>query len=358
MLLSLLKKTVFFAIVLSLQVFDLSGQEIASAVGIEDVAFRVEDDSLRVRFNIKVDSLDIGRVESLSLLPEITDGRVAVPLPAVVFSGSLRRKYDVRKQAFAPETRMYDSRIYDIRKNKTYTVVYEAAVPWSSRLQSGKMVVEYRYDDCCRSIRLKEKRFAIQLPEREATPQPQPQPQTVIVRDTVIIRDTVVVRDTALFIRRTETLHLEYPVNQHGVYPEFENNRTHLERLDTLFQDGFRGKIRLTAYTSPEGPYGNNEFLARNRAESFREYLVKHYGIPVQDITTGYVVEDWEGMRALVVDNDFTGKAEALDIIDGTDIWDGREKQLMELHDGAFWKEFLPYFRQLRRIEVEILRKD
>jgi outer membrane protein OmpA-like peptidoglycan-associated protein len=348
-LLNRLKKTVFLAIALCLPSFHLFGQEVADAVRMSDVSVQVEDDSLRVRFTMHVDQLNIGSQESLTLLPEIITDGPAVSLPAVVFSGKLRRKFDARKRTLSPETQNRDYRTYAVRKNETYTQEYETAIAYSSRLQAGELAVEYRYDDCCNRLWEKEDRFAYQLLLPEQT-LPQVQPQIIAIRDTIVIRDTV-------YIRRIETLHLEYPVNRHEVYPDFGSNRTKLERLDALL-DNFSGKIHLTAYASPEGPYDNNEFLALNRAESFREYLKKQYGIPNQDITTAHVTEDWEGMRKLVVANDFTGKTEALAIIDGVDIHDGREKQLTDLRGGAFWKEFLPYFRQLRRIEVEILWKD
>ncbi|MDR2626434.1 MAG: hypothetical protein LBC40_00175 [Dysgonamonadaceae bacterium] len=349
-----LKKIGFLTVMLSVHTFYLLGQEVADAVRMSDVSVRVEEDSLRVHFTMNVNRLNIGSQESLALLPEIRDGKIAVSLPAAVFSGKLRRKYDARKWALSTETQLKNYRIYDIRKNEAYRLEYETALPYSSRLRTGELVVEYRYDDCCHSVWLKEERLALRtlLPKEEATLQlpAQIQPQIIAIRDTIVIRDTV-------YIRQIETLHLEYPVNRHEVYPDFGSNRTKLERLDALL-DGFNGKIRLTAYASPEGPYDNNEYLARNRAEGFREYLKKQYGIPNPDITTAHVIEDWEGMRKLVVANDFTGKSEALRIIDGVDIHAGREKQLTELRKGAFWKEFLPYFRQLRRIEVEILWKD
>jgi outer membrane protein OmpA-like peptidoglycan-associated protein len=349
-----LLKSGLLAVALSFPAFRLPGQERADGVSTADVSTRVDDDSLWVYFNIDIDSLTIGRQESLTLLPRITDGAFTVELPAVVFSGTLRRKFDARRRALTPETPPRTYRTYGVLENKTHMLEYDAAVPWSAHLLSSDLLVEYRYDDCCHSSWLKTERHDLPVVPPEQAPAPAqaapPQPPQPSQPHTIIIRDTV-------YIRQIETLHLEYPVNRFQVLPDFGNNRTQLGRLDALLHD-FHGKIRITAYASPEGTYANNRFLAKNRAEGFREYLRKQFGIPDAAISTDYVAEDWEGMRQLIVANDFSAKNEALSIIDGVDVRAGREKKLLDLRGGAFWREFLPYFRQLRRIEVEILWKE
>ncbi|MDR0541809.1 MAG: hypothetical protein LBH19_06315 [Dysgonamonadaceae bacterium] len=359
----------FFTILLLLLPALVHGQEVGN-IRIANVSGAVSDDSLRVRFSLNVHNLKVGSQESLTLLPRLTDGRVTATLPAIIYSGSLRRKYDERTRLFAPNSLPSIYHLYTgVRQENEYRLEYESAIPYSSRLQAaGKLIVEYRYDDCCQSYLFKEDSYALDMSASKNAGLP----------GFAGIRDTVYVypreespsygsyasyasyppyeSDPSAPARRSrkEVLYLEYPINGYHILPDYKTNRAELSRLNVLL-NGYRGRLQVTAYASPEGPYAKNDELARNRAADFRYYLLNQYGISPAKISVTHVAEDWAGLRARVADSYLPGKAEILRIIDTVDVFSGREKLLMDLQGGNAWQQLKPYFPKLRRIEVEII---
>lgn len=336
-----------FIILLVFSGMRLWGQE-AGDIRISGVSSEVSDDSLRVSFTLTVRNLNVGGNESLTLFPRLTDGNTVVTLPAVVYSGRLRRKYDERKRIFSLEPQPAVYRTYtNIRRENEYRLDYGYSIPYFPRLKPDRLTVEYRYDDCCNTYPVREESYALAgiehvQPAAEAAGHAAPSSVGGRAVTGAATRESRI---------RKETLYIEYPVNSYRILADYGRNREELARLDRLLEN-YRGTVWVSAYASPEGPYERNRALAENRAIGFRNYLRDHYGIT--SIPTAYIPEDWDGLRRLISEGSLPGKWEGLRIIDGVDIFAGREKRLMELHGGDFWKRLFPYFRQLRRIEVEI----
>lgn len=86
-----------------------------------------------------------------------------------------------------------------------------------------------------------------------------------------------------------------------------------------------------------------------------RDYLRERYGLPAEKVTAEGKGEDWEGLREAVGRSDMKAKDEVLDIIDTYDIFDGREKLLMDLRGGDPYRYMLEHiFPPLRRMEMRI----
>ena len=85
------------------------------------------------------------------------------------------------------------------------------------------------------------------------------------------------------------------------------------------------------------------------------DYLHGRYGLPAGKVTAEGKGEDWEGLREAVGRSDMKAKDEVLDIIDTYDIFDGREKLLMDLRGGNPYRYMLEHiFPPLRRMEMRI----
>ena len=85
------------------------------------------------------------------------------------------------------------------------------------------------------------------------------------------------------------------------------------------------------------------------------DYLHGRYGLPTEKVTAEGKGEDWEGLREAVGRSDMKAKDEVLDIIDTYDIFDGREKLLMDLRGGDPYRYMLEHiFPPLRRMEMRI----
>lgn len=115
--------------------------------------------------------------------------------------------------------------------------------------------------------------------------------------------------------------------------------------------------IAITSYSSPEGPWKNNLELSRKRAGALRDYIVGHFNLPGDcRVTAEGKGEDWDGLLKLVQDDPHVeARTEAVRIICETDVFKGREKQLMDLAGGRTYKYLMQrYFPQLRRSDYRI----
>ena len=113
-------------------------------------------------------------------------------------------------------------------------------------------------------------------------------------------------------------------------------------------------RIRICGYSSPDGPYGDNERLAKARS-GFCLLPADAYGIPRNLVEVSSVAEDWEGLSDLMRQEKPSWQDAVLRVIRRYRIFNGREKQLMDLEGGTPYREMMRrYFPKLRRIEVVV----
>ena len=89
--------------------------------------------------------------------------------------------------------------------------------------------------------------------------------------------------------------------------PGVHNNRSELEKLDSLMHPLIKGNlasisdISICGYASPDGTYKDNEILASNRARCFKEYMCATYAPGHGLYKVSSVPEDWDGLVELQV---------------------------------------------------------
>ncbi|MDR0799075.1 MAG: DUF3868 domain-containing protein, partial [Dysgonamonadaceae bacterium] len=148
-----------------------------------------------------------------------------------------------------------------------------------------------------------------------------------------------------------------------NILPNLFNNRAELAKIDESMQyvkeepTAEITGITIKAYASPEGSYEDNMTLSKNRAKSLLDYIRQHYGLPsqIKVFSEGYG-EDWDGLlKQVKADTKLEAKEQALQIIQSVGIFDGREKQLMDLNGGRPYNYMLKnLFPLLRRSEYHI----
>ena len=156
--------------------------------------------------------------------------------------------------------------------------------------------------------------------------------------------------------------YLSYPLGGHEVLPGFGDNHRELTRLDGFIRRAFSDtliyvrSVRLTGYSSIDGAYAVNEALAKTRVEGMRRYLDREYGLSSRyPLRTEYVAEDWETLRQLIASSTYGWRESALQIIDHTAVFNGREGRLMSLNGGTPYREMNQrFFSQLRRVEIQV----
>ncbi len=109
-------------------------------------------------------------------------------------------------------------------------------------------------------------------------------------------------------------------------------------------------KIVIGGYCSVEGSFAHNLKISERRAEALKEYLSRLISIELDVLDLTFEGEDWGGLYNMVKESDMQDRQAVLDIIDNVSIFEGREKDLMDLNGGAPYrymqKNFFHNFRK------------
>ena len=115
--------------------------------------------------------------------------------------------------------------------------------------------------------------------------------------------------------------YVDFPVNKIVIYPDYRNNTVELGKIiatiDSVKNDPdiTVTSIHIAGTASPEGPYDNNVYLAKNRTIALKDYVTNLYNFPKDFIQTDYDPVDWKGLREWLVNNNLPDKDEILAIV-------------------------------------------
>lgn len=364
---------------------------------------QVTNDSLYLSLKMDLSSVRPNSRTCVHFTPILANARGGrLELPPVLVSGRRRYRFDRREWALNTNGRTHRAEPYLIqlckRRSAPRPVSYHIGVPYSVWMGDAVLLLRQEVKDCCDlqllgvdtiSMRL----FTEQMIEQQTAPvrQPVSVQQTAPVQQSAPVQYveplvpvpsvtypvTYSVRDVELYTSMLSFLeptvehdkkldekavfYIDYPLGSDNILPDYRNNRTELQKLDSLLFPFSAGDyssmehIRVCGYASPDGPYIDNERLATSRARFFASYICNTCGISRSRIETTCVAEDWEGLSALLQSEQPPYADAALSIIQNIGIFNGREKQLMDLRGGQPYRDMLRrFFPRLRRLEVSV----
>lgn len=209
----------------------------------------------------------------------------------------------------------------------------------------------------------KTKRPAAPVEPVYIAPVPEPAPVEVPPPYIPRLRASYIVPEVEAVKSRCETgkAFLDFAVGQSTVNASFKNNAAELDKINALIEavknnpDATITGIVIRGYASPEGTYTLNLNLSAKRAAALKKYIRSLYGFGDNLFTVEGKGEDWATLDSLVSQSDMQDKYTVLEIIRGTDIFDGRERKLMALSAGNPYRSMKAgLFPQLRRSEYEL----
>ena len=115
--------------------------------------------------------------------------------------------------------------------------------------------------------------------------------------------------------------YVDFPVNKIAIYPDYRNNTYELGKIiatiDSIKNDPdiSVNSLHIAGTASPEGPYDNNVYLAKNRTKALKDYVQNLYKFPEGFITTSYEPVDWAGLREWLENNNLPHKDQILAIV-------------------------------------------
>lgn len=167
-----------------------------------------------------------------------------------------------------------------------------------------------------------------------------------------------------------DSVRIYYRQGHRNIDTLYKDNRTQLshflQSVRKAHETNAIGQLVISSYASPDGLDKYNRRLSVYRAESMRDYLLRHTEVPENLIKEYAVGIAWDELRHMVADLDKPWRDEVLRIIDHTPVFvydehnrivDGRKKQLMDLQGGIPYKYMYEHlFPELRNSTVVSLR--
>ncbi len=158
--------------------------------------------------------------------------------------------------------------------------------------------------------------------------------------------------------------YLDFPLNQTYILPDFRRNQKELDKirvtLDSITSnpDYEITGIYLTGYASPEGSYAQNEVLSRDRTESAKRLLALQVFIPGKPLSRGLARRRLDRVKRLILLYGMPNEEQVLSIMDNYNVFEGREKRLMDLNNGKPYRYMMKhFFPELRRVDYKITYK-
>ena len=344
-----------------------------------------QGDSLHIELLLNLSGAKAGNAEAYLFTPVLRGAGRLQELPAVVVSGHRRARADQRQQALQPSPGYLPPYRTLYTRNRKDSIIYKVSVAYSPWMEHASLVLMREHRDCCRMKMLGVEPVITDLALTSPFHVPQGQtviPQAIVERSenaanrqetqsrpdcmpcaecTAMVTYLTPDMETQKHRSESATLYIDYPTGVYDVRREFHNNRPELKKLDSLMRPLTEGNlasissISICGYASPDGTYKDNEILASNRARCFKEYMHTTYA-PEHDLyKVSSVPEDWDGLVELLQLRPMNHGDEVLSLIARTSIFEGREKQLMDMYGGTVYRELLKsYFPQLRRIRITV----
>ena len=344
-----------------------------------------QGDSLHIELLLNLSDAKAGNAEAYLFTPVLRGAGRLQELPAVVVSGRRRARADHRRQALQPSPGYLPPYHTLYARNRKDSIIYKVSVAYSPWMEHASLVLMRERRDCCRMKMLGVEPVITDLALTSPFHVPQGQtviPQAIIERSenttnrqetpsrpdcmpcaecTAMVTYLIPDMETQKHRSESATLYIDYPTGVYDVRREFHNNRPELEKLDSLMRPLTEGNlanissISICGYASPDGTYKDNEILASNRARCFKKYMHTTYAPGYDLYKVSSVPEDWDGLVELLQRHPMNHSDEVLSLIARIGIFEGREKQLMDMHGGAVYRELLKsYFPQLRRIRITV----
>ena len=296
---------------------------------IRKVKLEKVENHLKIRMDIDVSPAAIKSNREMRFTPQLRTESNTLNLPAVIVTGRKRQIYrDRNPKYFTQENNML---VVPKRKKDIQFINYDTAVEFESWMDGAELVIVEQECGCATTLLSADDH----LLEKFEVP--------IIVRPSLAYVQPEVERKT----REIEaTAYLDFPVNRTDIQLNYRRNSNEIytirESIDKVIseKDIEISSILLTGHASPEGPYANNERLARARTQALKEYLIQVYPqLGESTIKVDFIAENWAGLREMIEESTLESKADLLNIIDTTLDLEARERKLKSFRGGTIYRQ-------------------
>nr|QJR98281.1 hypothetical protein Muribac2_050 [uncultured Muribaculaceae bacterium] len=283
---------------------------------VSDVAVERSESSLLVSMKVHPEVFAKKWNREVWLRPVIVSGNDSLWLEPVVVAGRTRYYQDLRADGDSPEYVL-------LRSGDKETYSYYANVPYESWMEKGELEMVSEIDGCCGDGLAEPSGndlMAFDFRNKEIVP------VFAYVKPMGEIEKLRNVEGKA---------YIDFPVNKTVIYPDYRSNPKELAEIKRTIDEVSNDKdvnitsLTIKGFASPEGPYANNERLAKGRTQALVKYVGDLYSFPKSVLHSEWEAEDWNGLAERLLNSKIDNKDAILAIVnDGNMAPDARDAEL------------------------------
>lgn len=276
-------------------------------INISNLSVDRQGNGLNVSFGIDASQLKLKSNQEVTITPVISNASDAMELPPVTVAGRNRVYYHLRNDG-----QMYVQGLNLFHNGTDASAInYNQTVPYQKWMNLSDLSLTYSYGGCANCDEPGQQSVKL---------------ATIDMRPAFFDAEFVYTEPKAEGVKirkESGSAYIDFPVNVMTINPDFRNNAAELAKISQTIDKVKNDKdytitsIFIKGYASPEGPYANNERLAKGRTAALVEYVQDLYHFPKSvKFTSAYDAEDWAGLRKWVAASDLERKDAILALID------------------------------------------
>ena len=248
-------------------------------IGVEELIVTRTGESVLLDMKLNLDSLDLPANTRLVYTPVVKTRNGMTAMPEIVING--RRQHIMYERGDMKGT--LDGRAVVVRRlnGKAQTVAYRAEAPLKAGVADYD--VEIREDLCGCGDSIGADSYLLKRSRK---------PVVAFVRPAAEARKERHIDKTA---------YIDFPVNRTELHPDYRRNPAELDSIVKTINMVKADKnlsirsIDIHGYASPESPYSHNDYLARERAKTLKDYVRRLVALDDGLFTVSHTPENWEG---------------------------------------------------------------
>lgn len=307
-------------------------QTVASgAVTIDNVQTNVENKRVDVAFRLNLNNLKLKAEQQLILTPLLAADGDTTALQPIFINGRSQQIRMQRAGKLNAKNTNGEQPIVVLRKNGTeQSIIYSQSVERIRPVEADQLQVLAAQDLCgCGDLKNQDRTLITTIDNLGAW-----MPALAFVKPAAEARKQRAEKGEA---------YLSFRVNKTDIVVDLFDNSRELAKITKTIDLVREDKnveitgINIHGFASPDGPYANNERLARERAASLKNYVANLYPINAKLFSSNSTPEDWNGFRRKVQQSNLANKEEIIKISNSSLAPDDKDKRIRQLypHDYA-----------------------
>ena len=318
------------------------------AVTIDSVQTSVENERVDVAFKLNLSNLKLKAEQQLILTPMLAADGDTTALQPVIING---RSQQIRMMRASKRAKKYaegKEPIVVLRKNGTeQSISYSQTIMRKQPLESDVLQLFAAQDLCgCGDLQDQDRTLLANIDNLDAW-----MPAIAFVKPAAEARKQRAEKGEA---------YLSFRVNKTDIVVDLFDNTRELAKITKtidLVRDDKNVEItgiNIHGFASPDGPYANNERLARERAASLKNYVSHLYTIDNKLFSSNSTPEDWNGFRHKVQQSQLANKEEILKIANSNLAPDDKDKRIRQLYPQDYAVIMSDIYPRLRHSDYTV----